>query len=362
MYALICKSCSNGCKLYIERSSKDTLVVSGNKCMLGVSYAYTQLKDKEYGRFLPSKPCLDCSSDKYRGLMELWGLKFSHALPGKFIHGSPERTLFRSVVDDCKGSRYLLERIDPANADKKINIALRLDTFFEKGLPVNPYLKGKDGRHLQNYSGEIWEISAFVESLPLDRSIYWKQHWRGEAIADFLLGIYDVSSDICAEDPGFSVPDYIEQLVIKISRRHPDVYLQLQPVLDRIRNDLYPVYSSIDQIFSHGDAHPFNMLWGPGGIRAVIDWEFSGKKPVFYDAALVIGCVGSEDPAALESGMVSAFKDRILQSHYFPCHIKGLLPVFIAAVRFGWLSEWLRREDTEMIDFELFYMRHLLGL
>jgi homoserine kinase type II len=33
---------------------------------------------------------------------------------------------------------------------------------------------------------------------------------------------------------------------------------------------------------------------------------------------------------------------------------------FIVALRFAWLSEWLRRNDTEMIRLELDYMRLLI--
>ncbi|MGD0170381.1 MAG: hypothetical protein ABSE54_11730, partial [Smithella sp.] len=33
---------------------------------------------------------------------------------------------------------------------------------------------------------------------------------------------------------------------------------------------------------------------------------------------------------------------------------------FIVALRFAWLSEWLRRKDTEMIGLELDYMRLLI--
>jgi homoserine kinase type II len=33
---------------------------------------------------------------------------------------------------------------------------------------------------------------------------------------------------------------------------------------------------------------------------------------------------------------------------------------FIIALRFAWLSEWLRRRDTEMISMELDYMRLLI--
>jgi len=33
---------------------------------------------------------------------------------------------------------------------------------------------------------------------------------------------------------------------------------------------------------------------------------------------------------------------------------------FIVALRYAWLSEWLRQKDTEMISLELDYMRLLI--
>jgi len=36
------------------------------------------------------------------------------------------------------------------------------------------------------------------------------------------------------------------------------------------------------------------------------------------------------------------------------------LPEFVVALRFAWLSEWLRKDDVEMIGLELDYMDLLI--
>jgi homoserine kinase type II len=103
-----------------------------------------------------------------------------------------------------------------------------------------------------------------------------------------------------------------------------------------------------------------NMLWGKGGILSVIDWEFCGAKPMLYDAAIVIGCVGVEAPEAAEGGFVRRFTD-VVNERLFPAAMAEHLPYFVVAQRFAWLSEWLRRSDREMIEFEIAYMRFLIG-
>lgn len=37
----------------------------------------------------------------------------------------------------------------------------------------------------------------------------------------------------------------------------------------------------------------------------------------------------------------------------------NLFPEFVIALRFGWLAEWLRKKDEEMIELEAVYMRLL---
>ena len=94
-------------------------------------------------------------------------------------------------------------------------------------------------------------------------------------------------------------------------------------------------------------------------INCVIDWEFCGCKSELYDAALLIGCVGVEDPQALTGELVKSFIAKIMEANIIANKSWQYLVEFIAAQRFAWLAEWLRQKDDEMIRLELDYMQLL---
>jgi homoserine kinase type II len=102
------------------------------------------------------------------------------------------------------------------------------------------------------------------------------------------------------------------------------------------------------------------VIWEADGIRAVIDWEFCGLKPELYDVANLIGCVGVEEPAALTGELVGALLRHLREAAFLSLLGWRLLLPYVLALRFAWLSEWLRKGDEEMIELELTYMRLLM--
>ena len=118
-----------------------------------------------------------------------------------------------------------------------------------------------------------------------------------------------------------------------------------------------PMYEKLPVAFCHGDYHPLNIIWSTDDIKCVIDWEFSGYKSEIYDAANLIGCVGVEDPQSLTGNLVKSFIADMKRAEIISNISWRYLVEFIIALRFAWLSEWLRRRDTEMIRLELDYMR-----
>jgi homoserine kinase type II len=76
--------------------------------------------------------------------------------------------------------------------------------------------------------------------------------------------------------------------------------------------------------------------------------------------ANLIGCVGVEDPQSLTGELVKSFISDIKAARILSNTSWKYLVDFIVALRFAWLSEWLRRKDTEMIGLELDYMRLLI--
>ncbi|RXF76689.1 aminoglycoside phosphotransferase, partial [Desulfovibrio sp. DS-1] len=168
-------------------------------------------------------------------------------------------------------------------------------------------------------------------------------------------------------------------------RRLPEAARRLHPVRDALEA-LPDVLAAQPVVLAHGDAHPLNLIWAPCGkgddapadgsgpptceplaaLRGVIDWEFAGAQPALYDAANCIGCVGFEHPSGLGRGFAAGFTTALRQG-VAPYELAGMgadmlrhLPLMVLASRFGWLSEWLRRGDREMLGMELDYCDILL--
>lgn len=358
LQSLICKICSNGCKITAVQSDS-AILISGNKCKKG----YKLLKGKilkenpsalfdkeEKSKTLPKNP---------EKMLSLWDISFSRNLQGQMIQGSPERSLFRTIIEDTSGKRFILEEITEAKSKEKI--AKRLYKLKKAGLRTITYCKGTNDSFVQKRKGRFWLCQEFLPHTPLQRATYWKSDKSGVEVASFLLQLRDASHSIKKKKRDhFSLVTYINDICNIVKKQDKETYRKLQPILSILKEHLFPIYDTLPELFSHGDPHPLNMIWRENHIVAVIDWEFSGFKPRLYDVSLILGCVGSEDETSLSAGFVRSFLNELFQKNYLSDREWHYLPLFTVAQRFAWLSEWLRREDTEMVEFELFYMRHLL--
>jgi len=278
------------------------------------------------------------------------------------IAGSPDRCELRLVIECDSDRLYVLESLFEADADHKLEIIACLNFFSEKGLPeIVPYLRSETGRYIVTIGDRFWQLSPYVRGIPLIRPEYVWDGWRGEAMADFLIRQNILSKGIpfLKTLSVFSIADYIQKLVAQIRIHAPHVLSGIEPVIRFIEKRFIKVHDRLPVSFCHGDFHPLNVIWSPRGICAVIDWEFMGIKPEIYDAANLIGCIGIENPHALLGNLVRKFILGLKQSQWISNISWEVLIEFVIAVRFAWLSEWLRHEDREMIALETTYMRLL---
>lgn len=130
--------------------------------------------------------------------------------------------------------------------------------------------------------------------------------------------------------------------------------------MDHLEAHLFPLHDQLPMGFCHGDFHPLNIIWGKSDIRAVIDWEFCGIKPEIYDLANLLGCLGMEDPRSLTGPFAGRLLHWLKQARCFKDASWRALPDLILAIRFAWLSEWLRKKDRPMIRLEADYLALLL--
>lgn len=359
MKPIICKICSNGCKL--SATQKDSrFTIDGNKCEKGFKLLQSKLR-KKYPDALIEEYCdSSVKPSMLKKICAKWDLSFEKELPNISIQGSPERSLFRTIIEDSQGEQYLLEEIEKKSENRREKTAKRLQILSENGVPTIVYLKGKK-KYVQKVKGRYWMCQKFLRNVPLKRGSYWRDAYRGDMIAHFLLSLESGASGFTkAKDDSFKLKEYIKKLVKEVKKRDGETHKALKPVYDLLKEHLFPIYGQLEERFSHGDPHPLNMIWSEEKLEAVIDWEFSGFKPKLYDVSLILGCVGSEDEAALDGPLVKQFIKTIHEANYLTTFEWQVLPLFTIAQRFAWLSEWLRRKDSEMVDFELFYMRHLL--
>lgn len=287
-------------------------------------------------------------------LLSSWGIELLRERPDIMIAGSPERTEERMVIEDQQGRLFILEAVLEKAVIKKKRIATIMEYLHRKELHgVAPYCRHLSGEYLKERHGLYWQAVPYIPGIQLDRPAYVMETWRGGAAADFLLSLRE-SAPVLNELP-FSLPRYIDGLVAAIASHRVDVLPKVEEMHRFVRERLYSVYDNLPTAFSHGDYHVINVIWGERKIEAVIDWEFCGLKPELYDAANMVSCLGIEDPECLWSGAPVSFLERLRSSGKFAQVSFTHFPVLMIALRFAWLSEWLRKKDDEMIKMEFDY-------
>ncbi|MEI7749503.1 MAG: aminoglycoside phosphotransferase family protein [Candidatus Moraniibacteriota bacterium] len=283
------------------------------------------------------------------------------------LFGSPERTECRVAFEDADGRLYIFEEVALSRLEKKKAIARTLSALAsaDSSLPLAPYLRLPDGVHILERDGRYFQVVPYIEGVPLDRSRYLGDDWRGVAAAEYLIGMRHASASLRPDEMGpipgpFLLGAYTDELVGKITRKDPDVLSGIMPVLEYLEKAYFPQEASLPTAFCHGDYHPVNIIWDEHGVAGVIDWEFAGPKAGLYDAANMVGCLGMEDPDALKGGIVTGFLKTLRKSEVFVEDDWAGFPDLLLATRFAWLSEWLRFKDRGLIALETEYMNLIL--
>lgn len=292
--------------------------------------------------------------------LEPWGLELKNYRPEFHIPGSSERCLSRSVVEDSNGFLWLLERIGSAQREKRIMIAENIYSLSESGLKrILAYQPDLNGEFVSEVMGLDWQLSPFCISDTLPRPSYIHDSLRGRELSDFLCQLRQKS--LCSDLQNcfdYDLKEYISVLTDTVLKSRTYISERLSCISEKILEHLEEI-DLLPKSFCHGDFHPLNVLWNGSNAEAVIDWEFSGIRPESYDMANLIGCAGFEHPEALTKNFVLEFISAMRKSELVEESIRTL-PLLVIALRFAWLSEWLRKNDNEMIQMELDYMDLLM--
>ncbi len=279
------------------------------------------------------------------------------------IQGSPERTLSRVVMEDIRGRRFLVEQFDPVKQALRDRVAQAVDFLVIHGLTrVVPYRKTVRGEFLPVFEGACFQVSEFLDGTPLKRPDYLASAAMGKNTARFLAQMADAAPGMenHVSFSRFSIKNYIHELFKTMKIHDRPVHDRFLPVLDFLESEFMPAHDQLRLSFCHGDLHPLNIIWDNDEIRAVIDWEFAGIKPDLFDAANFVGCAGIENPNGLGMDMVMRFLAELHRTDVISDMGWRFFPEYVLALRFAWLSEWLRKKDHEMIDLEYAFMRILV--
>jgi homoserine kinase type II len=297
-----------------------------------------------------------------------WKIKLTRLRPDVALAGSPERTAWRSVVEAHDGRLFVLEKIPTRVYGRKKKIADTLQRLVDHGLkPVVAYRPDVDGEAIslinQGTWHGLWQLSAFVAGVDLRRPVYAMDRWRGDAAAAFLVQLDTIGNrrQVEGKSAPFSIVDYCRNLFATLADRQPGVAEQYRPFMDHLETNFFAVHDQLPAGFCHGDFHPLNIIWGHQEIRVVIDWEFCGIKPKIYDLANLLGCLGMEAPESLSGPFAGRLIRRLKKAAIFDDASWRVLPDLMLAIRFAWLSEWLRKNDRPMLDLEADYMTLLLN-
>jgi homoserine kinase type II len=296
-------------------------------------------------------------------VLRLWGLQLIKIREDIPIAGSPDRCLFRTVIEDREGSLYILENLDQEFIPHKKKIAQALTYLSKKGLTeVRPYLSFGEDEFVATWQNQYWQVSPYVDGIALERPDYAFEGWRGPVLADFLVNLWEKSADVPIFDKSqpFSIVSFNRDFLAKLQSREPQLHERVHPAIQFLDKEFVHNHDDLPIRFCHGDYHPLNVIWSAKGINAVIDWEFLGYKPEIYDVAMMIGCLGMEKPQSLTGDLVYEFVKRLKDFGLVAEKSWSCLFEFVLALRFAWLSDWLKRSDPEMIDLEAVYIQLLL--
>ncbi|MCD6487216.1 MAG: aminoglycoside phosphotransferase family protein [Syntrophobacterales bacterium] len=297
------------------------------------------------------------------GVAAQYGLNAKEIREDLLLAGSPDRAESRYVVEDDRRDLFVLETIHRHTRPHKQRIIDALDELFSLGIPeIHPYLRTAHQGSIIDFDGKNWQCSPYIPGCELNRPGYLHEAWRGEVIADFLLNLHQKASclTLFENEPVFSLVKFIEDFIRRFEQYDPKILDSAQNALVYVRRTFFPVHDDLPVFFCHGDVHPLNIIWGERDILAVIDWEFLGFKPEGYDLANLIGCLGMEHPKGLQGELLERLLQRLFGGGiYAPITWRYLFELVIAT-RFAWLSVWLHKKDSQMVELELDYLNLLV--
>lgn len=298
----------------------------------------------------------------YSRILRNWRLEPADEQPDTELPGSPDRTASRAAVNDTAGNVWVLEEIAEDQYARKLEIAETMEFLKSRALGgIHPYERNTLGQFVTCYAGRLCMLRPHVGGIALDRATWLDDTWRADAMAGFLIELSHLSEEAppANRPAAFSIIDFVKRRTEAFARHRPGIAESLTPVYRNLETHLFEKLPTRPTGFCHGDFHPLNVVWGDGKINSVIDWEFCGEKPEAYDAALLVGCIGFDDPDALLGDLATTFVHKLRDARIYSTESWACFLDLVVAIRYAWLAEWMRTNDESARDLEMLYMNLL---
>lgn len=221
------------------------------------------------------------------------------------LPGGASRESWAFTLDD--GQRYVLRR-DPPSApsqtDRRFEVEL-LRRAARAGVPVPEVVWAPGGDEL----GSPGFVMRFVDGETIARRILREPDYErarevmASQCGDILARIHSVPTDGLgledSDDPPQAMIDRYTELLDSLGEPHPAFELAFRWLADRKPDPA-------SRCLVHGDFRNGNLIVGPDGVRAVLDWELAHVGDPWEDLAWL--CTRSWRFG--EPGEVGGFGDR----------------------------------------------------
>ena len=107
--------------------------------------------------------------ENIKTLLAYWDVVFFRIVPQAFCFGSPERSLYRMVIEDQRGEFFILEQIAQSNVLRKERIAIYLHQLKKQNphFKIVPYKKNIHGKDVSFVEGKHWMLTPYLKTQPL---------------------------------------------------------------------------------------------------------------------------------------------------------------------------------------------------
>ena len=298
-------------------------------------------------------------------LFQHWNLNDVERCPDLTVSGSPNRSVARFVFRSGEGVRFIAEGFALSKKNKQITQNTLLEFLRANGMAsVHPYLRTKSGSHGVESDSCFWQIRPWLPADEPDRDTLGDHTARAVLWADVLTQFKKIAllpGLPPPPNPRFFFGNKLPSLERFMKQRMPSLRSAFCRVL-RDLDDFLNREQDLPAALAHGDFHPGNILIRDGAVSAVIDWEFAGKKTAGYDLALLVGCLGRDRADWLYGEAVSCLRARLVKENYLEQPQWRYFPDLVAAIRLGWLGEWIDLEEEDLAAQELDFINSHLSM